>query len=227
MNEIVKTMTVEEAFNKLIDILLEYWKTLKEEFNDKNISNVPLVIARHDQFLEVFYEAVKKHHPRLRMTKGFLKHVKGFISAENYMTTQHLGFFESGESFQFVYVADEVLIEALLVAGPGGFDHVVDKSKMSLRHEMGHCISNNAFYEKAGCDACKAQDMYSEANKRNKEGLDLLNLEYENTPHDVMYLKKYFNLPLEYAADTAVGLTCDDHIKLHYKDAKFKKMKRF
>jgi hypothetical protein len=42
-----------------------------------------------------------------------------------------------------------------------------------------------------------------------------------------MYLKKYFNLPLEYAADTAVGLTCEDHIKLHYEDAEFKKIKRF
>ena len=227
MNEIVKTMTVEEAFNKLIDILLEYWKTLKEEFNDKNISNVPLVIARHDQFLEVFYEAVKKHHPRLRMTKGFLKHVKGFISAENYMTTQHLGFFESGESFQFVYVADEVLIEALLVAGPGGFDHVVDKSKMSLRHEMGHCISNSDFYEKAGCDACKAEEMLIKENKRNSEELKLLDLEYKDTPHDDMYIKKYFNLPEELKADTAVGLTYEDHLKVYNKDAELKKIKRF
>ena len=227
MNEIVKTMDVQEAFNKLIDILLEYWKTLKDEFKDKNVDRVPLIIARHDQFLEVFYEAVKKDYPRLRMTKGFLKHVKGFISSENYMTTQHLGFFENGESFQFVYVADEVLIEALLVAGPDGFDHVVWKSKMSLRHEMGHCISNNAFYEKAGCDACKAQEMLSEANKRNKEELDLLDLEYENTPHDAMYIEKYFNLPEEYAADTAVGLTCEDHLKMHHKDGEFKKIKRF
>ena len=227
MNEIVKTMDVEEAFNKLIDILLEYWKTLKDEFKDKNVDRVPLIIARHDQFLEIFYKAVKKDYPRLRMTRSFLKHVKGFISSENYMTTQHLGFFENGESFQFVYVADEVLIEALLVAGPDGFDHVVWKSKMSLRHEMGHCISNNAFYEKAGCDACKAQEMFSEVNKRNKEALDLLNLEYENAPHDAMYIEKYFNLPEEYAADTAVGLTYEDHLKLHYKDGEFKKMKRF
>lgn len=227
MNEIVKTMNAEEAFNKLIDILLEYWKTLKDEFKDKNVDHVPLIIARHDQFLEVFYEAVKKDYPRLRMTKGFLKHVNGFISAENYMTTQHLGFFENGESFQFVYVADEVLIEALLVAGPDGFDHVVWKSKMSLRHEMGHCISNNAFYEKAGCDAYKAQEMLSEANKRNKEELDLLNLEYKDTPHDAMYIEKYFNLPEECAADTAVGLTYEDHLKLHYKDGEFKKVKRF
>lgn len=227
MNEITKTMSVQEAFNKLIDELLDYWHELKKEFKDKRVQNVPLIIARHDKFLEMFYEAVKKDHPRLRMTKGFLKHVAGFISPEYYMTTQHLGFFEDGESFQFVYVADEMLIESLLVTGITDFDYVIEKSKMSLRHEMGHCISNSDFYEKAGCDACKAEEMLMKENKRNSEELKLLDLEYKDTPHDDMYIKKYFNLPEELKADTAVGLTYEDHLKVYNKDAELKKIKRF
>ena len=199
-----------EYYYKMRDALIDYWEEMKAEFPDVDFSGTGFVIDRHGAVMKAFYNLIKGNNQKMRSTRNFVDHMFNMFLPEHTMTTQFLGFHQSGVVCQFVYLSTELLVEFMYMVGLENFDVCLRRMKICLRHEMGHCIDTNNYIIKAKGDIDKAYEMYMKDCKQQDAEYKAVDDEFKDVGFTREKCQKYHSTILESSANAAVGLTWED-----------------
>lgn len=195
----------------LVTMLYEEWNNLKAEYG----VNFPFVLSSTGKFIELCAETYVNDS-----VDDMMKFVKecDVIKGSGFMCTMWRPLeTPDGKTAVMcsVHMVNETFFNACLE-----YFHDMDILerflKMSLRHEMGHCLVFKETFE--GVDFKNIPDMVKKYDEDHKNAIKETGFDSCKDPFEKDRI--YHNLPREKEADERVGLTADDFMSIFIEHSK-------
>ncbi len=135
--------------------------------------------------------------------------VKIELDDRTLMRTGVNGVRSDGTVIQYVRLPVESLLN-ILYFNLNKYDALVKYLKMSLRHEVGHLLSNEVIVGRHADDIMSAAQELTDLSNETRKEMELMYEDYKDSPTDEIWFKRYYSTPLEAMANNMVGLTYKD-----------------
>ena len=192
-------------YNEIKLMLYNEYDKLKNEFN----INYPCLIASKKDEFEINYKNLYRYS-----TETAEELAVKYLSDNTLMYSKLFLVLKTNECVQGIIIPEYALLQFLFANLKAPKHLVEDYLKISLRHEVGHCLSNEQIFRYSGYvnggiifhnDLNVSQTLWEEYTKDK----DYDNLSLEKTAE---YYRYYHNLPMEKKANDIVGIDIDKDI---------------
>lgn len=196
-------------YDEIQKMLYKEYNKLKKEFNVK----YPFLIVDKKAEFEINYKCLYSYS--VNTVEGLVdKYVSDNTLDGTLMYTKLFSVLETNECIQGIFIPRYELLQFLFAHLKAPRRLLEDYLKISLRHEFGHCLSNEQIFRDTGCfhgeiifhnDLDATQTLWEEYTK--DKDYDSLSLE-----ETAEYYRYYHNLPMEKKANDIVGIDIDKDI---------------
>lgn len=204
-----------KVFQTVYDELYSYWVMLQKRYH---LDDVLFILTRSDELLRTkieIHHMFCEHKNKPFSYDGLMKYITDLTSNIDSCFTSCFGYNEdpNGKVYpmQYIGLATDAVIEHLFMHRDR-IEEVTNFFKVCILHEVGHCLCNIDTGNRVK-DARLAAD---ESDRISYESYTTFNdwkHTWEGQPGIPVkeFLEAYHNLPVESAANSAVGLTWKDH----------------